>query len=1072
MNLFYRNYSITLILCLVLFFTFSLGIMTRAYSQIETVQLNEEVRKVSLTEHLEILTDPNQTLKIEELLTPYYREMFKTHDSKMTNTGLVSEVYWLKFNAVDFTEKKAWLLEFADPLAEEVVLYSPTATGAFTQVKIGKDFSDSAGVYSSYPPVFELSFQDEQEHLFFLRVKSQSATHSPVTIWSNDAFYAQSKKMTAWIGLFGGLCFVYFFWCIYRYYLSRQKAYVYLFLLSFMTMIFSSTWNGWSVAYIWPQFEWLNEQSILIFSGITSIFLLLVTKELLSPLFKRPWLAMTINSLLVVDGLFIVLSFFAYSVVSPLFFVISFIGLIFSLTVAVYAWNMQLFYAAYYIASLCLSLSVVIITFFTAIGALPVVELVQYMKGFVIWLSFIFVALALYSREKAIIKTNAIQDAHTEKAVQSIVAERTPLYGMIGIAETLKARGNGNVTPSTMNQLNNLAENGKSMTRVVNELLNFSNQAVNQSSSVRDAVHLHELVDEVLSFCRPLIEKKPVQLYHIVPKTLPEVLIDKVLLQQTLFNLIEHSIHLTEKGEIVVSACTSASSLEISVTDTGAGISKQQIASLLEWESSQKLTKENQDMGLKIAKKLIELQQGKFTIESQENTGSTFSFVLPLELEETSSQPSLREANKEMMAYQLADSLVKQQTDIQNLQILVIDSDETNRLELVNQLTLANYHVHGVGDGKTAVDLLSRTAVDLLVVDGSLLDMTGDELCRLVRLEFTLTELPILMLSEKDEVEEKKAAFKAGANDYLLKPCDKEEFLLRVETLSNMRSLTQEITNLNYFLERNVKEQSIELEITNMNLSTVSDEIQEIEKSRNDMLSAISHELGTPITLIHSYIQAVKESLIEENNPRYLDMIHKKLLLLERLTEDLVELSEFKSGQMTLRIKEHELREWIEHLKVSMASDVMQSDRAFEFLGVTNHVNHQQVMVSIDQDRIDQVVANILWNSVKHTSTEDGKITLAIEIQDGQSDHTLLNETAGGNLLIRIADNGSGIKKEDLPHIFERFYKTNTSESYKGSGLGLAITKEIVLAHNGKIWAESTEGHGSVFVIVLPLKLR
>src|SRR5690606_1512189 len=193
--------------------------------------------------------------------------------------------------------------------------------------------------------------------------------------------------------------------------------------------------------------------------------------------------------------------------------------------------------------------------------------------------------------------------------------------------------------------------------------------------------------------------------------------------------------------------------------------------------------------------------------------------------------------------------------------------------------------------------------------------------------------LPILMLSDKEGVREKTNAFIAGANDYLVKPCDVEEFLMRVETLATLRSMTQEITNLNFFLERNVKERTMALEITNMNLLTGNDEIQEVEKSRNEMLSSISHELGTPITLIHSYIQAVKESLIEENNPRYLDMIHKKLLLLERLTEDLVELSKYKSGNMTLRFGELQLDEWLERIAASMEADLAQSGRRFRFVG-------------------------------------------------------------------------------------------------------------------------------------------
>ena len=428
---------------------------------------------------------------------------------------------------------------------------------------------------------------------------------------------------------------------------------------------------------------------------------------------------------------------------------------------------------------------------------------------------------------------------------------------------------------------------------------------------------------------------------------------------------------------------------------------------------------------------------------------------------------------RELSVSKLADSILEQRKTKQTLNILVVDSEDINRLALLQQLGSGGYQGVGAKDGEAALRILAESAVDLIVMEGNLDDVTGDELCRQIRKDFTLTELPILMLSNENGLNKKKDAFKAGANDYLVKPCDKEEFMLRVETLANMRRLTQEMANLNHFLERNVQERTMALEVTNKNLLTVNDEIQEIEKSRNEMLSAISHELGTPITLIHSYIQAVKESLIEENNPRYLDMIHKKLLLLERLTEDLVELTKYKSGNMTLRFEQHELQPWTERLVDSLASDVIQSGREFKFRGTENLDGINQAYLAIDLDRIDQVISNILWNAVKHTSSEEGRIELSLELLAQNNEHALLaEEDFDGELVIRISDNGRGIKKEALPHIFDRFYKIDSSTSYKGSGLGLAIAKEIILAHKGQIWADSKEGKGSVLIIVLPLVLH
>ena len=246
---------------------------------------------------------------------------------------------------------------------------------------------------------------------------------------------------------------------------------------------------------------------------------------------------------------------------------------------------------------------------------------------------------------------------------------------------------------------------------------------------------------------------------------------------------------------------------------------------------------------------------------------------------EAASQPEIQ-AVEELSASEITETVTARRKRGSQIRALVVEHEEVNRQMLIYQLEQEGYSVYGASGGIEAIRLLEQQPIDLVILDWSLEDMSGDELCRHIRKDYTLTELPILMLSQREGLREKTEAFTAGANDYLLKPCDKEEFLLRVDTLANLRTLTQEITSLNYFLERNVKERTMALEITNMNLVTVNDEIQEIEKSRNEMLSTISHELGTPITLIHSYIQAVKESIIDEKNPKYLDMIHNKFCLL------------------------------------------------------------------------------------------------------------------------------------------------------------------------------------------------
>ena len=1081
------------ICCVFWIFSFFLGVEKTAAETGDAgiVILNMEVDRVPLTADLQILKDTEGTFEIDELLQPPHNWKFVSNEKEIPNGGLSADVYWLSFTVEDQSEGQEWLLELANPSIEEAILYSPGPSGTFDVVQLGTAVSDSARVYPHHHLVFRLLPLEKAESTFFMRIESQGAMHLPLTIWEREAFEAQSRQTTAIIGLLGGLILLFSVGCIKWFFNYREKNFLYLLVLGLSIFTVSSLWTGLSVAYIWPELGLLIGQTIWAFFGAAGIMSLFITRNLLSSAFPWRWLTSLVKALAVFIMLSLALSFFTPPFANLPLSLAVFLSLVLSFGVSLSAWSKGISYAAPYAFGLFLSIIVLIIILLTAIAILPYVELLQYTLYLLGGISLLYTAKALLEKEKIKRGNHVYQDRqanerqlmeieslkNANKRKDELLAFtsnglRTPLYGMISIAESLQESTAGKMSPILTGQLNELVASGKNMAHLVNSIMDSSKTKQPHLQLHVEEIAIDELCNKVLSLCRPLLQSKPVKLYHTVPALLPKAKADPERVQQILYNLIDNSIKHTHCGEIIISTRLLGDQLEISVKDTGAGIQEERIPSLFEVVDPQEKLPGNQGMGLKIAKNLVELQGGSLKAQSCMGTGSTFSFTLPIHKEEWASQfpDGFRADIKELTASQWADSMLKENPTKRNLHILVVESAEINRLVLLRQLLSAGYQAFGAEGGKAALQLLGDKQVDLIVMDGHLMDMTGDELCRLIRLDFTLTELPILLLSHADGMREKKEAFTAGANDYLLKPCDKEEFLLRVETLANMKSLTQEITNLNYFLERNVTERTMALEITNMNLLTVNDEIQEIEKSRNEMLSAISHELGTPITLIHSYIQAVKESLIEENNPRYLDMIHKKLLLLERLTEDLVELTKFKSGNMTLRFEERQLQGWLDRLVESMASDVTQSGRTFEFLGTDNPDDLHEALLAIDLDRLDQVISNILWNAVKHTAAEEGRITLSAEILAKNNEDAVLNEEeADGELVVRIADNGCGIEKEALPHIFDRFYKIDSSVSYKGSGLGLAIAKEIVLAHKGQIWADSTKGKGSVFIIVLPL---
>jgi len=190
-------------------------------------------------------------------------------------------------------------------------------------------------------------------------------------------------------------------------------------------------------------------------------------------------------------------------------------------------------------------------------------------------------------------------------------------------------------------------------------------------------------------------------------------------------------------------------------------------------------------------------------------------------------------------------------------------------------------------------------------------------------------------------------------------------------------------------------------------------------------------------------------------------MVYNKVVLLDRLIEDLSDLSRLEAGQLNLSKGDINVEQWLIDIHNKFEYEILQADRKYVPMKITAHeFNH--FICTIDIDRMDQVLSNLIWNAIRHTSNVDGEISLKANI--------VKNE-----VVIQVQDNGEGISEDALPFIFKRFYKDTTpinSRESTGTGLGLAIVKEIIHAHQGRVWVESKLNQGSIFYITLPVRKR
>ena len=227
------------------------------------------------------------------------------------------------------------------------------------------------------------------------------------------------------------------------------------------------------------------------------------------------------------------------------------------------------------------------------------------------------------------------------------------------------------------------------------------------------------------------------------------------------------------------------------------------------------------------------------------------------------------------------------------------------------------------------------------------------------------------------------------------------------------------------------------------------------ERERRLFVSNVSHELRTPLTSVKSYLEALDEgALYEPVAPDFIKVSLNETNRMMRMVTDLLHLSRIDNATSHLDVELINFTAFITFILNRF--DKMRSQEQEKKYELVRDYPITSVWIEIDTDKMTQVIDNILNNAIKY-SPDGGKITVSMKTTDDQ-------------MILSILDQGLGIPKEDLPKIFDRFYRVDKARSRAqgGTGLGLAIAKEIVKQHNGFIWAKSEYGKGSTFTIVLP----
>jgi signal transduction histidine kinase len=240
-------------------------------------------------------------------------------------------------------------------------------------------------------------------------------------------------------------------------------------------------------------------------------------------------------------------------------------------------------------------------------------------------------------------------------------------------------------------------------------------------------------------------------------------------------------------------------------------------------------------------------------------------------------------------------------------------------------------------------------------------------------------------------------------------------------------------------------------------LEAAEEQRASLDRERRELTTAVSHDLRTPLASLRAMVEALDDGVVTEGPEvsRYYGTMRREIDRLSRMIDDLFELAQIDAGALRLNRTPTDLREI-----AADVADAMQVHARKNNISVAVDCAAEMPELSLDGARMERAVANLLRNAIEHTSAGG-----TVELRLAQ---------AAGSVELTVADSGAGIAAEEMPHIWERFYRGEKSRSRAagngdGAGLGLAIVRGIVEAHGGSVSAESVTGHGATFSIRLPV---
>lgn len=398
-------------------------------------------------------------------------------------------------------------------------------------------------------------------------------------------------------------------------------------------------------------------------------------------------------------------------------------------------------------------------------------------------------------KNRRLVEMNVMKDEFLASVSHEL---RTPLNGIIGIAESMIEGRCGMVSLESKFNLGLINASGRRLAALVNDILDFARLKNSDIALNLKPVDIRALADVVLAFIRPLVGAKNLVLLNDIPAECPPVHADEDRVQQVLYNLVGNAVKFTASGSVVISSRAAGREewLEIAVTDTGSGIRDERRKGIFSAKEGSG-TPGGFGIGLSITRKLVELHGGTIQSESAPGGGSVFTFTLPLWSGSLRERRALSAVNGDSAPRNHSTGAgAGRSSEAKGLEgiarILVVDDDSVNLQVLRNHLSSAGFTVETATGGADALDRLSRTGFDLLILDLMMPGMSGLDLCGEVRKRFSLVELPVIFLTARHGINDLNYPPHSPHASFLSNPKFSQTHTLSIPSMQSIHQGTTE----------------------------------------------------------------------------------------------------------------------------------------------------------------------------------------------------------------------------------------------------------------------------------------